>query len=164
MVRILGAPVTDADGNVAANTSASGAVERAVTEEVICQTLGYRSSVKSAGTWTDPTSATRPRSLRTMSTIITFSARSFGERPRSSRARRSSSIVRPRGAVPFIGRVRMQAPARSKNSSGDAEQMTRRPARTNAPCRPRWAAVRSAKKPSGSPSKRARSLNVKFTW
>lgn len=60
MVRRLGAPVTDPAGNSARKTSTSPvpARVRAVTVEVSCQTVGYRSAVSSAGTSTLPTSAT----------------------------------------------------------------------------------------------------------
>ena len=132
IVPTLGAPVTDADGNSAARISSRGAVVRAVTEEVICQTFEYGSSVNSAGTSTLPNAATRPRSFRTMSTTITFSARSFADRARSSACARSSATVRPRRAVPFIGRARIVWPSYEKNSSGDAEQIACRPTRMNA--------------------------------
>ena len=40
IVRTLGAPVTDAEGNAASNRRESGAPDRAVTVDVICQTVG----------------------------------------------------------------------------------------------------------------------------
>jgi hypothetical protein len=70
---------------------------------------------------TEPGRLILPRSLRRRSTIIAFSARSFAEASRRSAAARSSSGHRPRDAVPFIGRVAIAPPRRSKNSSGDAE-------------------------------------------
>mgnify|MGYP003704512899 CR=1 FL=1 len=44
---------------------------RAVTVDVICQRVGWRSVANRSVTDTDPTSAIRPMSLRTMSTIDT---------------------------------------------------------------------------------------------
>ena len=52
-----------------------------------------------------PSRATRPMSLRSRSTIIAFSARSFSDACRASRRARSSASHRPRDVVPFIGRV-----------------------------------------------------------
>ena len=71
------------------------------------------STVHRAGTSIEPHSQTRPRSLRTRSTIITFSARSLG---------RSSDSV---GAVPLIGREEIRSPRRPRNSSGEAEATCR---------------------------------------
>ena len=129
MLARLGAPVTDPQGNSARNTSTSptsGRV-RAVISDVSCHTVGYRSSTKRPGTSTLPTRATRERSLRSRSTIIRFSARSFGLARSCSPCRRSSSGVVPRAAVPFIGRVRSRSPSQSKKSSGLALAITWRP-------------------------------------
>ena len=91
------------------NTSARpapGPQRRAETVEVSCHTVSYRSRSNTSPQSTDPGTATRPRSLRSRSTIIAFSARSFTEpRRRARRPRRPRSGHRPRGAVPFIGRV-----------------------------------------------------------
>ena len=57
-------------------------------------------------TSTEPIFATRPRSLRSRSTIIRFSARCFSSTASQVFRRASSRGVRPRGAVPFIGRRR----------------------------------------------------------
>jgi hypothetical protein len=59
--------------------------------------------------------------LRSRSTIIAFSARSFEEATRRAAISSSSASQRPRGAVPFIGRVVIRPPSTRKNSSGDAE-------------------------------------------
>ena len=72
-------------------------------------------------TSTEPILATRPRSLRSRSTIIKFSARCFSSMASQVLRRASSRGVRPRGAVPFIGRVDMCLPSRRKNSSGDSD-------------------------------------------
>ena len=57
----------------------------------------------------EPHSHTRPRSLRTRSTIITFSARSLARKP--------SGVA----AVPLIGRDSTTSPSRRRNRSGEAE-------------------------------------------
>ena len=48
-----------------------------VTVLTICHTVRYGSTAYSVGTRMLPARHTRPRSLRTMSTIMRFSARSF---------------------------------------------------------------------------------------
>ena len=60
-----------------------------------------------------------------MSTIITFSARSFADAASAAPRSRSSCSVRPRFAVPFMGRATMSRPWNSKNSSGEAEQIAK---------------------------------------
>ncbi len=75
-----------------------------------------------------PGAAIRPRSLRSRSTIIAFSARSFTDAVSRSRIASSSSSQRPRGAVPFIGRVVSRSPSNRKKSSGDADRIRNRPA------------------------------------
>ena len=129
IVRTFGAPVTDPHGNVAAKMSnrlTSGRVS-AATVEVICQTVSSRSTSNSRSTWTLPNRATRPRSLRSRSTIITFSARSLPEDSSRSRSRESSCSQRPRAMVPFMGRLSMRRPSQRKNSSGDADTTVWRP-------------------------------------
>ena len=78
---ILGAPVMDPQGKSAAIRPAVLVPGRSVASivDVSCQTEGYRSSSYSRGTRTVPGIASRPRSLRSRSTIMTFSARSFGD-------------------------------------------------------------------------------------
>ncbi len=107
MVAALGAPVMDAGGNRAAKISAKGRLVCAATLEVICQTVACFSTANNSQGLTLPGQATRPRSLRTMSVIITFSARSLALRTNSSAKRRSSAKVIPRGRVPFIGLERI---------------------------------------------------------
>ena len=68
-----------------------------------------------------PARAIRPRSLRSRSTIIAFSARSLADATSEAPAASSSASQRPRGAVPFIGRVVTRSPSMRKKSSGDAE-------------------------------------------
>lgn len=129
----LGAPVMEPHGNSAPNTSASPVPTRvrATTSEVICHTVGSGWVWNRAGTRTLCGSAMRERSLRSRSTIITFSARSLALARSRSACRASSSGVPPRAAVPFMGRARISpvpcGPARqSKNSSGETES-TRAP-------------------------------------
>jgi hypothetical protein len=126
MIRIVatfGAPVTDPLGNRHAKTRASEVPgsRSAPIVEVSCHTVSYRSASNIAETSTLPGTAIRPRSLRRRSTIIAFSARSFGDATRPAAAASSSAGHRPRGAVPFIGRVVTRSPSRRKNSSGEAE-------------------------------------------
>ena len=134
MARTLGAPVTEPQGNSAANTSVSvvpGRV-RAVTSDVICHTVGKACVANSAGTCTLCGSAMRDMSLRSRSTIITFSARSLGAVRRCSACCASCSGVAPRGAVPFMGRASRVPPSgascQSKNSSGDTDSTCSSPA------------------------------------
>src|SRR4051794_11562738 len=107
----FGAPVTDAGGNVAANRSAQRTLAgtSAVTVETRWTRPGWASSRSRLATSTEPVTATRPRSLRTRSTIITFSARSLSVR---------SPAVTP---VPLIGPDAIRSPSRWRNSSGDAD-------------------------------------------
>ena len=65
--------------------------------------------------------AMRVRSLRTMSTIITFSARFLAQLAKRSACRKSSATVSPRPMVPFIGIELIVSPSRRKKSSGDSE-------------------------------------------
>ena len=123
MVRTFGAPVIEAQGKSAARISGTARWVRASTVEVICSTVGYRSTSNRRGVETDPGTATRPRSLRTMSTIIRFSARFLGDAPSQRHCAASASVVGPRTAVPFIGRAVSRSPSSEKNSSGDSEQI-----------------------------------------
>src|SRR5947199_155639 len=78
----LGAPVTEPGGNVASSSSRHPAPSRSSprTVETRWTRPGCSSTAHSAGTVTDPVAQTRPMSLRTRSTIITFSAWSFSNR------------------------------------------------------------------------------------
>ena len=130
IVRTFGAPVIEPLGKSARNTSArpvSGRI-RAVTVDVSCQTVSNRSGSNTLDHRTVPGAAIRPRSLRSRSTIIAFSARSFTDAVSRSRIASSSSSQRPRGAVPFIGRVVSRSPSSRKKSSGDADRIRYRPA------------------------------------
>ena len=164
-MRFLGAPVTDAQGKSAARSAERGAWLVARTSDVICSSVGYRSTSNSEATSTLPSSAIRPRSFLSMSTIIRFSARCFSELARESAAASSCSAVGPRGAVPFIGRA-ASAPfaSRRKKSSGEAEAIAKRPRSTKAACRGRCAATSRANSAAGSSTSDARMGNVRFTW
>ena len=134
MARTLGAPVTEPQGNSAANRSARLLPERlrATTSDVICHTLGNASVWNRRGTCTLKGSATRDRSLRSRSTIITFSARSFGDVRRVWACAASSAGLAPRAAVPFMGRARICPPRQSKNSSGETDSSWVSPVSTKA--------------------------------
>src|ERR1041384_5027226 len=79
ILRIFGAPVIEPQGNNAVIKSARLVLGRKVdwTVDIICQTVGNRSSSNNDDTHTLPGIETFPRSLRSRSTIITFSALSF---------------------------------------------------------------------------------------
>ena len=122
--------MTEPGGNVARSRAASplSGASRARTSETRCQTpeCGWASGRSGASTL--PYSATRPRSLRIRSTIITCSARSFSER--SSAA---GSPVARRRALDRTGRH--DAPAA-------AQEQLRRQAGDPAPRREEAGAVR----------------------
>lgn len=73
-----------------------------------CTRPGCSSTAHRSGTVTEPLAHTRPRSLRTRSTIMTFSAWSFSKR---------SAAVRP---VPLMGPDSTVRPSRRRKSSGEA--------------------------------------------
>ena len=85
-----------------------------------CCTNSNVSSRQSCVTRTLSGRQTRARSLRSRSTIITFSARSFSFCSSSAPANRSASGRRIRPRVPLIGRVSTTPPASCKNRSGEA--------------------------------------------
>ena len=109
------------------------------------------------GTSTEPKSHTRPRSLRTRSTIITFSARSLAVRPLGS------------GAVPLIG-PRLDDVAVAPRGTAPARPTPRgsrrrgcAPRRCTAPGCPRpGPRPRAATSPPGGSG--AESRRVRFTW
>ncbi len=122
VVRGLGAPVTDPEGNSATKISSSPTSSGTSAEmrEVSCQTVSYRSSANSSSTSTVPKRAILPRSLRSRSTIMRFSARSLSDLVSWRAFALSSAGQRPLPMVPFIGRTSIRGPDREKNSSGDA--------------------------------------------
>jgi hypothetical protein len=124
IVRTFGAPVIEPLGKSARKTSGIPVPgsRSAVTVDVSCHTVSKRSGSNTLAQRTVPGRAMRPRSFRSRSTIIAFSARSFTEAVRRSRMASSSASQRPRGAVPFIGRVVSRSPSSRKNSSGDADR------------------------------------------
>mmetsp|Transcript_5216 Transcript_5216/g.19489 ORF Transcript_5216/g.19489 Transcript_5216/m.19489 type:complete len:274 (+) Transcript_5216:349-1170(+) len=172
IARTLGAPVTEPQGNSAANASASVSPGRltAVTVDVICQTVGSASSSNSRGTRTVPSCATRLRSLRSRSTIIRFSALSFSLVRKWAWAASSSTRSRPRGAVPFIGWAASSqlalAPGtgrQSKKSSGDT--LATPASRRNRQKPPGWLACSARNSWAGSSTgASARSRVVRLTW
>jgi hypothetical protein len=129
IVETFGAPVTEPLGNRARKTSVRAIPGLSVPPiaEVSCQTVSYRSAWNRSRHSTPPGMAIRPRSLRSRSTIIAFSARSFAEAQSRRATSSSSSSHRPRGAVPFIGRVVIRSSSMRKKSSGEAESTWWRP-------------------------------------
>ena len=112
MARIFGAPITEPGGKIALRRSGRPTPSFSVAEtpDVIwCSVLNV-STVNRSVTLTLPISAMRPRSLRIRSTIIRFSARCLTSLASTARASASASGVPPRGDVPFMGRVEIDAP------------------------------------------------------
>ncbi|EWS52474.1 hypothetical protein X551_04742 [Methylibium sp. T29] len=121
IVWCLGAPVIEPQGNTARSTvgrSVPGA-SSALTVEVIWNTVACDSTSNSSGTFTEPVRAMRPRSLRSRSTIIRFSARFLVSRLSSRAVSLSPSSTARRGAVPFIGLATSRPCAWRTNSSGE---------------------------------------------
>ena len=85
-------------GNAARSTSSQllPCASEPMTCDVMCMTCEYRSITICSATWTEPTSATRPTSLRPRSISIRCSASSFGSASSSSASRASSAAVAPR--------------------------------------------------------------------
>ena len=111
--RIFGVPVTDAGGKVASRSAVlpTSSGRSAATVDTRCHTPGAPTTVSRSGTVTAPTRATRPRSLRTRSTIITFSATSLVDAARSAGSAEA-------GSVPLIGDDVTRGPRRSRKDSG----------------------------------------------
>ena len=117
----LGAPVMEPQGNVACKISAMRVCAKACASmaEVICHTLPKRLTLNGSGTRTPPVVAILPKSLRSKSTIMTFSARFLGSFCKAW-ARASSCPSCKMGAVPFMGSVvMMPVGTMFKNSSGE---------------------------------------------
>ena len=107
-----------------------------------CVTPASCRSARSSGQCTLPGRATRERSLRSRSTIITCSAASFAD-----------SIGTPAGRVPLIGEVRIRVPRRERRSSGDAETIVQPAPEKGRPCSGRSDA-RAGASDRGSPGLR----------
>ena len=89
----------------------------------------------SAGTSTLPSAQTRPRSLRTRSTIIRFSARDLSSARSASARYASSAGWAARGAVPLIGfdsTIRSRSTRRKR--SGEELSTETSPRRSSAAC------------------------------
>ena len=97
---------------------------RPKTCDTKCITWEYRSTVINSSTRIDPYRQTRPKSLRTKSTSIRCSARSFVLESSSSARRRSSNVPSPRGRVPAMGRISAQPSESRTNRSGELDTMT----------------------------------------
>ena len=137
----------------------------ALTSVVICHTVGKADTAKGAETRTEPRRATLETSLRSKSTIMRFSARSFALHTRSCCSALSCAGERPRGRVPFMGLVRSfpssSSPPRchEKKSSGDAERRRK----DGAPSA-RAAISRNAPKPPRCARKRERKKWMSLAW
>ncbi|SLH95965.1 Uncharacterised protein [Mycobacteroides abscessus subsp. abscessus] len=96
------------------------------TVETSWWTVEYDSVAISSGTCTLPIWQTRPRSLRSRSTIMRFSARVLGLSASSRRSRSSSAGVAPRGAVPLIGLLStVRARSILRKRSGEEQAISR---------------------------------------
>ena len=105
-----------------------------------------------------PYAATRPRSLRERSTIITCSAASLAEPS-------SASAPASRGAVPLIGEVVTTSPVRRRNSSGENERTARSPPRPrNAPWRGSSSPAAARNASAALPRKRPSRRSVTLAW
>ena len=152
IVRTFGAPVIEPLGKSARKTSArpvSGS-SSAVTVDVSCHTVSNRSGSNTLAHRTVPGAgdaaevvAQQVDDHRVLGAVL--------HRGREALARSASSSAsqRPRGAVPFIGRVVSRSPSSRKNSSGDAETRCGsgpafRYARVRAPLRVAEVAVETA--------------------
>ncbi len=107
MARRLGAPVIEPPGKHASSRSTASrpGARRPVTVLTRWCTVAKLSSSQIRGAATLPGSQTRPKSLRSRSTIITFSARSLADAPSSARTRASSTGSARRRRVPLMGCV-----------------------------------------------------------
>lgn len=130
--------------------------------DVRCHTPGAGCTSSSDGTTTLPTEHTRPRSLRTRSVIITFSATSFTDL-RSSAAFPSSNAPR-RGNVPLIGVERTRRPCRARNSSGDSDTTDPHTPETNAEREGAGRRTPSANSAAGDPENEPVNRVHTFAW
>lgn len=135
IVRSFGAPVIDPGGK-AARMHATGEMpsrRRPRTVETSWWTVRWVSTSMSFGTDTLPSSLTAPRSVRSRSTIMRFSARVFSLVACSRRSSRSSAASAPRGAVPLIGFASIQRSRPiCRKRSGDELRTLIRPNRRKA--------------------------------
>jgi hypothetical protein len=154
----FGAPVTEPGGNAARSSPASPTPSRSSpsTSETMCQTPACGRTSASAVTRTVPGRQTRPRSLRTRSTIITFSARSFSDA--------SSSAWPPAGRVPLIGALRTVRPERVRNTSGERLATVPHGPATNAARSVGSASAAVANRSNASPSSRPERRMQRLAW
>ena len=105
IVRSFGAPVIEPPGKLARTASSAPTPARSVPRTTLTSwcTVAWLSTTISAGTWMLPSSQTRPRSLRTRSAIIRFSARKSADVRSDSLRRASSAGSAARALVPLIG-------------------------------------------------------------
>ena len=129
IVESFGAPVIEPQGNIAPSTPARPVPGRGRERrrETSWNRVGYSSTPSSSVTSTLPGSLIRAMSLRSRSTIMTFSARSFSPAASISRAASSVAGWPVRGAVPFIGAAVISFPSQVRKVSGLAETTVWRP-------------------------------------
>lgn len=129
-VRSFGAPVIDPPGKQARTQSTASVPSRSrpSTVDTSWCTVAYVSVAMSRETRTVPVRQTRPRSLRSRSTIIRFSARVLASATSASRSWASSCGSAPRGAVPLMG-LASATPSRvtRRNRSGEEPTTSRSP-------------------------------------
>ena len=127
--RNLGAPVMLPIGNVACRMSENWASGRTMhdTVDTIWWTFLKLCIPQSSSTSTVAGAATRLKSLRTRSVIMTFSARSLMSVRNRSAAAASAAGSWWRGAVPLMGREMRRSPCRSRKHSGLALKMCTEP-------------------------------------
>ena len=120
IARTFGAPDSVPAGKPAISASSASSPSRSLpsTLEEMCITWLKRSTTKLSVTFTDPSSATRPTSLRPRSSSIRCSARSFGSPSSSASSAWSSSCVAPRRRVPASGRIVTMPSRRRTRISG----------------------------------------------
>ena len=117
------------------------------------------SKSRAASTFTEPVSATRPRSFRMRSTIIASSAASFS-------LSSSSASGADAGRVPLIGRVRTVPSGETRRKSSGLSETTAPPSGspTSAPNHDALRPTASAAKARRSPSSRAVKRRAMFVW
>ena len=149
--RTFGAPVTEPGGKAARIRSPSVTPSPSVpsTVETRCHRPGWGSAPSRSGTVTVPGTQTRLRSLRTRSTIITFSDRFLADRSSSASCAADSVGSSLRRAVPLIGLDVTVWPDRRRNSSGESDA-------TAARVTPGAAALRGLRGRPGRPPGRRR--------
>ncbi len=158
MAAILGAPVTEPPGNIAA--SRSGRPRPGRTRPVTLATRGAPRRPSSVGS---SAPARRPCPARTRDPCRCAPGRRSSRAPRRPCRTMRSSAVPPSGRVPLMGIVVRVSPRRDRNSSGDADTIAQ-----PSPCisRPWRGRSTSSARPTarGSPANGACRCWTRLTW